>query len=123
QPVEVVHYTDPACPWAYSAEPAMRALEWRYGDGLSWRHVMIGLSEQQPPERSRPDTLAARARNLATFRDRFGMPFTIVTRSRAIASGRACRAVKAAELQSPALGAALPRPLRFAWFGGVALLA
>ena len=43
--VEVVHYTDPSCPWAYSAEPFMRALEWRYGDGLAWRLVMIGLRE------------------------------------------------------------------------------
>ena len=32
-PVEALHFTDPSCPWAYSAEPFMRALEYRYGDG------------------------------------------------------------------------------------------
>jgi 2-hydroxychromene-2-carboxylate isomerase len=44
-PVRVTQYTDPSCPWAYSAEPCLRGLEWRYGDGLEWRTVMIGLSE------------------------------------------------------------------------------
>ena len=38
-------YTDAACPWAYSANPALRVLEWRYGEQLSWRLVMIGLRE------------------------------------------------------------------------------
>src|SRR3954462_5133734 len=39
-------YTDPACPWAYSANPALRVLEWRFGDQLDWRLVMIGLREE-----------------------------------------------------------------------------
>ena len=43
--IDVVHYTDPGCPWAYSAEPFIRALEWRYGDGLTWRTCLIGLAE------------------------------------------------------------------------------
>ena len=25
-------YNDPACPWAYSENPALRVIEWRYGD-------------------------------------------------------------------------------------------
>ena len=28
-------YNDPACPWAYSEQPALRVLEWRYGDQCS----------------------------------------------------------------------------------------
>ena len=36
----------PACPWAYSANPALRVLEWRFGDQLSWRLVLIGLREE-----------------------------------------------------------------------------
>ena len=43
--IDVVHYTDPGCPWAYSTEPFVRALEWRYGDGLNWRTCLIGLAE------------------------------------------------------------------------------
>ena len=35
EPVDVVHYTDPACPWAYSAEPFFAAGGLtRYGAGL-----------------------------------------------------------------------------------------
>ena len=34
-------FTDPACPWGYSALPALRVLEWRYGRQLDWR---VGLA-------------------------------------------------------------------------------
>ena len=38
-------YSDPACPWAYSENPALRVIEWRYGDQLDWRLVLVGLTE------------------------------------------------------------------------------
>src|SRR5437764_645350 len=44
--IEVVHHTDPGCPWAWSASPAHAVLRWRYGDQLRWRLVMIGLTER-----------------------------------------------------------------------------
>ena len=43
--ISVTHFTDPGCPWAYSARPALRTLEWRFGDQLDWELVMIGLTE------------------------------------------------------------------------------
>ena len=33
--VSVTHFTDPGCPWAWSASPALAALRWRYGDQLT----------------------------------------------------------------------------------------
>ena len=33
--IEITHFTDPACPFAFSAEPVRQALRWNYGDGLS----------------------------------------------------------------------------------------
>ena len=42
--IEVTHFTDPGCPWAYSAHPAHTTLRWRYGDGLRWTLVTIGLT-------------------------------------------------------------------------------
>jgi predicted DsbA family dithiol-disulfide isomerase len=39
-------YSDPACPWAYSESPALRVIEWRYGDQLDWKLVLIGLTEE-----------------------------------------------------------------------------
>src|SRR5919202_1847919 len=43
--VRITEYTDPGCPWAYSAEPFRRRLNWLYGDRLEWRTVMVGLSD------------------------------------------------------------------------------
>src|SRR3954462_11251635 len=38
-------YSDPGCPWAYSENPALAVLRWRYADGLDWRFVAVGLAE------------------------------------------------------------------------------
>lgn len=39
-------FNDAGCPWGYSANPAFRVLEWRYGDQIEWRLVMIGLRDE-----------------------------------------------------------------------------
>ena len=44
-PMTVTHFSDPGCPWAYSASPALALLRWRFGDQLDWRLVTIGLTE------------------------------------------------------------------------------
>ena len=55
----ITEYTDPGCPWAYSAEPFRRRLSWLYGDALEWRVRMVGLAES--PRRVRRARLHARA--------------------------------------------------------------
>ena len=42
--VSARYYTDPACPWSWSAEPAVRKLMVEFGDNLSWTYVMGGLA-------------------------------------------------------------------------------
>ena len=114
--VDVIHFTDPACPWAYSAEPDLNALRYRYGTGLRWRRVMIGLAEtheQYDARGYRPEKSAA---SRTTFARRFGMPFRFEARSRNLGTGLPCRAVKAAELQDDDLAEALLRALRFGYF-------
>ena len=114
--VDVIHFTDPACPWAYSAEPDLNALRYRYGSGLRWRRVMIGLAEtheQYDARGYRPEKSAA---SRTTFARRFGMPFRFEARSRNLGTGLPCRAVKAAELQDDDLAEALLRALRFGYF-------
>jgi predicted DsbA family dithiol-disulfide isomerase len=39
-------YSDPACPWAYSESPALRVIEWRYGDQLDRRPLQVGLTAE-----------------------------------------------------------------------------
>ena len=44
--ITITHYTDPGCPFAWSAEPARRRLQWLYGDQLEWKLRMVGLTER-----------------------------------------------------------------------------
>jgi 2-hydroxychromene-2-carboxylate isomerase len=120
EPVQVTLYTDPSCPWAYSAEPFLRGLEWRYGGGLSWRTVVIGLSEDTRARERAGVTPESRVAGWKEYERRFGMPVSSTPRTRLIASGRACRAVKAAERLGT--GDELLRALRLAWFTTTQLL-
>jgi 2-hydroxychromene-2-carboxylate isomerase len=120
--IEVVHYTDPSCPWAYSAEPFMRALEWRYGDGLAWRLVTIGLREDTADLERGGTTPASRVDGWRWFSETFGMPLLTTPRARLVASGPMCRAVKAAGLQSEAAQRGMLRGVRMAWFTSLHLL-
>lgn len=120
--VTVTQYTDPSCPWAYSAEPFLRRLEWRYGDGLEWRTVVIGLSEDTKARERAGVTPSSRVAGWKEYETRFGMPVLSTPRTRLIASGRACRAVKAAERDGAAAARRLLRAVRMAWFTSTLLL-
>ena len=94
-------FSDPACPWAYSESPALHVIEWRYGDQLNWRLVLIGLSEDASQYESRGYTPLRGALSQALFRRRYGMPFSAEPKPRLSATSRACRAVIAARLTQP----------------------
>jgi predicted DsbA family dithiol-disulfide isomerase len=113
--VEVAHYTDAACPWAYNFEPTLRALEARYGDQLRVRTVMIGLSESHADYVARGYTAEGTSLSRRRFRRR-GMPMATGPRPRPYGTGPACRLVKAAELQGVPQAEAVLRTLRFGWF-------
>ena len=113
--IEVTHFSDPGCPWAYSASPAHAVLRWRFGDQLRWRLVTIGLTEQADQYVRRGYTPAGSARGYLRFRRR-GMPFATQPRARVAATGLACRAIVAARLQAPDSSYAAFRALQFAWF-------
>ena len=57
--MQITHFTDPGCPWAWSAEPFRRRLSWLYGDRLDWRVRLVGLAERPADYERRgftPDT-------------------------------------------------------------------
>jgi protein-disulfide isomerase-like protein with CxxC motif len=112
----VIHFTDPACPFAYSASPAMAVLRWRYGDQLDWRVVTIGLTED--PQRyidAGYTTTRMVLGHLHAFA-RHGMPFLYEPRARIAASTRACRAIVAARLLAPGREHDVLRALQLGWF-------
>jgi predicted DsbA family dithiol-disulfide isomerase len=94
-------FSDPACPWGYSENPALRVIEWRYGDQLDWRLVLVGLSEDVSRYEEHGFTPLRMASSGLMFRERYGMPFAPSPKPRLSASTRACRAVIAARREWP----------------------
>ncbi len=114
--IEATLYTDAACPWAYSANPSFRVLEWCYGDQLAWRLVTIGLREDASGLVQRGYDPAQAAVRQMMFRRRYGMPFALAPKERPAGSGRGCRAVVAARLLDPGSEWRVLRALQFANF-------
>src|SRR3954468_4713719 len=113
--IELTHFSDPGCPWAWSASPALAVLQWRYGDQLAWRHVMIGLTETGSVYEGRGYTPARSARGYRSFRHR-GMPFATAPRERIHGTWPMCRVVVATRLLAPEREWAVFRALQFAQF-------
>jgi 2-hydroxychromene-2-carboxylate isomerase len=114
--IQATLYTDTACPWAYSASPALRVLEWRYRDQLEWRLVMIGLREDASRLIERGYTPALSVQGHMKFRKRYGMPFRLAPKERLCGTGRGCRAVVAARLRAPGSELRVLRALQLAYF-------
>ena len=115
QPITVRHFSDPGCPWAYSASPALATLRWRYGDQLDWKLTLIGLTERAQQYVDRGYTPQRQARGYRNFRQ-YGMPFQTQPKHHVAATSRACRAVVAARMEDPALGDAAFRALQLMQF-------
>jgi 2-hydroxychromene-2-carboxylate isomerase len=100
----------------------LRVLQWRYGDQLKWRLVLIGLTERAEQYVDRGYTPLRSARGYASRFRRYGMPFSPQPRARVIGTGRACRAVVAARILQLGSEWAVFRALQFAWFTSTLLL-
>jgi predicted DsbA family dithiol-disulfide isomerase len=103
--LEITLFTDPACPFAFSAEPNRWRLRWHYGEQLRWTVRMIVLT-LEPGE---AENLAQGAPGLQR---RYGMPIHPGPYPRTASSEPACRAVVAARVHAPGREEALLRRLR-----------
>ena len=115
-------YNDPACPWGYSANPALSVLRWRYRDQLDWRLVVIVLREGPVEPQANGYNPARQARGARMFRERYGMPVGAEARTRLMSTDRVCRAVVATRLAHPGREVAVMRALQLAWFNTTDLL-
>ncbi len=115
-PVMIRHFTDPTCPFGFSAERQRLRLEWLYGDQLDWELHMIVLSEEPNPDFP-PERIAEGRRKLHM---QYGMPidWRLVAPP---ASVDGCRSVVGARLHAPAREEALLRRLRVLTFAGEAI--
>jgi predicted DsbA family dithiol-disulfide isomerase len=116
-PVRIRHFTDPGCPFAFSAERQRLRLRWLYGGQLHWSTHLVVLSEEPDAELS-PERIADGRRALHA---RYGMPMAWTPPPRVAATVHACRAVVAARLRSEDRCGALLRRLRVLAFAGGAL--
>src|SRR3954449_3818544 len=91
--VSARYYTDPACPWSWSAEPAVRKLMVEFGDNVSWTYVMGGLARDYTRTPGGQEAMLAHWLDVA---DRGTMPIDPrLWRDAAISSSYpACMAVK-----------------------------
>jgi 2-hydroxychromene-2-carboxylate isomerase len=103
--LDVELFTDPACPFAFSAEPVRIRLRWHYGDGLRWTTRMIVLTRE-------PGEAEKLAEGAPGLQRRYGMPIDPRPYPRPASSEPACRAVVAARLLDPERADALLRRLR-----------
>jgi predicted DsbA family dithiol-disulfide isomerase len=114
----ITEFTDPGCPWAWSAEPFRRRLTWLYGDRLEWRARMVGLAEHPDEYLDKGFTPERQAQAFARIAHEHEMPIDTSVRPRMAATLPACRAVVAARLHAPERMRALLRRLRVRHFAG-----
>jgi predicted DsbA family dithiol-disulfide isomerase len=95
QSLQITEYTDPGCPFAFSAEPHKLRLRWLYGDQISFNVRMVGLSKTREENAAKgltPEMLVKGQEGLAA---KFGMPIDTTVREAVPATMPACRAVVA----------------------------
>jgi len=107
--VQVRFYTDPACPWSWAAEPALRRLMWEFEGELDFVWVMGGLARSY----ERANLLDVVSQWLEDG-DAGGMPCDprIWTQNPLDSTYPACQAVKAAVEQGWEAGSRYLRTLR-----------
>jgi predicted DsbA family dithiol-disulfide isomerase len=110
-PIQVTHFTDPGCPWAYSANPFLTKLQWRFGAQLDWTLVTIGLADDAQRYLDRGYSPTKSAQGYLRFR-RLGMPLATQPKPRVSATGPACRLIVATRLAAPAHEEAVFRALQ-----------
>jgi len=116
--LRIQEFTDPACPFAFSAEPARQRLRWLYGDAIEWQPRMIVLSQSPDEYLAKGFTPEKLASGLESIQASYGMPIDPREPPRMTATVHACWAVVAARLHAPAHEAALLRQLRIRQMSG-----
>ncbi|RAJ58348.1 putative DsbA family dithiol-disulfide isomerase [Streptomyces sp. Amel2xB2] len=117
QAVRVTEFTDPACPWAWGSEPALRLLRHTLGRRAAWRRVFGILFEEDDDPPPDPDAETRWYEGFVTeVAGHTGAPFALPLRRVTRTSWPASQAARAAEVQGPDVAERVLRRLREAMF-------
>jgi len=98
--VRITEFTDPMCPWAYSAEPFRHRIDWLYEGRIEWEPRMVVLAstrEEQADKGMTPESLGKRVKRIAA---EHLMPIDTRPKPHVPATREACRLVVAARVHS-----------------------
>ncbi len=116
--VHITEFTDPGCPWAYSAEPSKRRLNWLYGDRIEWDVRLVVLAESPSEYEDEGFDTGKQSEAFKKISREHGMPIDTRERPRMGATLPSCLAVVAARREAPELTPRLLRRLRIRFFSG-----
>jgi predicted DsbA family dithiol-disulfide isomerase len=116
--VRITEFTDPGCPWAWSAEPFRRRIDWLYSDRLEWDLRMVGLAESPNEYLEKGFTPEKQSQAFRKIAREHGMPIDSHERPRMAATLPACRAIVATRIHAPDQVRHLIRRLRVLHFCG-----
>jgi predicted DsbA family dithiol-disulfide isomerase len=114
----ITEYTDPGCPFAWSAEPSRWRLQWLYGDQLEWKVRMVGLAEDGSVYEGKGFTAERMSDSFRRLSQAHHMPMDTSRRPRMAGTVPACRAVVAVRRHEPELEWSMLRALRVLHFSG-----
>lgn len=115
--LEVVEYTDPACPWSWGCEPTVRRLRARLDPDVRWRRVFGQLFEDEDDPAPSPEAeVRWFQRYIETTAAHTGSPYAEHLRWLPVSSRPACLVAKAAEEQGLDVADRVLRRLREATF-------
>jgi predicted DsbA family dithiol-disulfide isomerase len=115
----VTEFTDPGCPFAFSAEPSRWRMQWLYADHeLIWNRRMVVLARDAGEYAAKGFTPEMAADGATQLSERYGMPMSEAVRDRVAGTLPACAAVVATRLHAPEREAAILRRLRLRHFNG-----
>ncbi len=117
--VRITEFTDPACPWAYSAEPFRHRIDWLYGDRIEWEPRMVVLANSPADHEKRGFTTEKLHASYVRIAAEHRMPVDTRERPYVAGSRAACKAVIGARVHAgPEATRVLLRSLRIRNFAG-----
>ena len=109
--VHVEHFTDPGCPFAFSAEPQRVKAQWHFGDQVAWDTRMIVLSDSPDELEAKGFTTEKLQAGFTHLQHQHGMPITGERQAR-LAAARALRQARG-RIQPSEFGMPGPGPGHF----------